>query len=56
MARNKTRFVCQACGAVRPKWQSRCDAFRECTLAEAARAARRLGPAASADGGSKASH
>jgi len=37
MAREKTRFVCQACGAVAPKWQGRCDACGEWnTLAEEA--------------------
>ena len=29
MARNSTQFVCQACGAVHPRWAGRCDACGE---------------------------
>jgi DNA repair protein RadA/Sms len=52
MARPQTRFVCQACGAVHPKWQGRCDACGEWnTLAEEAPEARPAGPAAKAGRG-----
>jgi len=47
MAKDRSRFVCQACGAVGPKWQGRCDACGEWnTLAEEAPAPRGPGPAA----------
>src|SRR3546814_7013194 len=29
MARAKSRFVCQACGAVHPRWSGRCEACGE---------------------------
>ncbi|PWS35385.1 DNA repair protein RadA [Falsiroseomonas bella] len=52
MAKDRTRFVCQACGAVAPKWQGRCDACGEWnTLVEEVSEARGLGPAAKAAGG-----
>ena len=48
----KTRFVCQACGAVAPKWQGRCEGCGEWnTLIEEAAPARGPGPAAKAGGG-----
>lgn len=53
MAKDRTRFVCQACGGAAPKWQGRCDACGAWnTLAEEAAApARGPGPAARAGGG-----
>ena len=52
MAREKTRFVCQACGAVAPKWQGRCEACGEWnTLIEEAAPSRGPGPAAKTGGG-----
>jgi DNA repair protein RadA/Sms len=52
LAKDRTRFVCQACGAVAPKWQGRCDACGEWnTLVEEAAEARGPGPAAKAAGG-----
>jgi len=52
MAKDKTRFVCQACGAVAPKWQGRCEGCGEWnTLIEEAAPARGPGPAAKAGGG-----
>ncbi|WP_170985281.1 DNA repair protein RadA [Roseomonas sp. AR75] len=52
MAKDRTRFVCQACGAVAPKWQGRCDACGEWnTLVEEVAEARGPGPAAKAAGG-----
>ena len=53
MARDRTRFVCQACGAAHPKWQGRCDACGEWnTLAEEAPAPSRApGPAGRTAGG-----
>lgn len=54
MAKDRTRFVCQACGAVHPKWQGRCDACGEWnTLAEEAPEARPAGPAGKVAGGRK---
>ncbi len=51
MAKDRTRFVCQGCGAAYPKWQGRCDACGEWnTLAEEA-AARGPGPVAKAGTG-----
>ncbi len=51
-AKDRTRFVCQACGAPHPKWQGRCDACGEWnTLAEEAAESRPAGPAAKAGGG-----
>ena len=50
MARDRTRFVCQACGTVHPKWQGRCEGCGEWnTLAEEAPAPRGPGPAAKAE-------
>jgi len=53
LAKDRNRFVCQACGAVAPKWQGRCDACGEWNTLqeEAAPAARGPGPAAKAGGG-----
>ncbi|MGG5811996.1 DNA repair protein RadA [Falsiroseomonas sp. CW058] len=52
MAKDRTRFVCQACGAPAPKWQGRCDACGEWnTLVEEVAEARGPGPAAKASGG-----
>ncbi len=54
MAKDRTRFVCQACGAPHPKWQGRCDACGEWnTLAEEVEQARGPGPAARVPGGRK---
>ncbi|RAI60834.1 DNA repair protein RadA [Roseicella frigidaeris] len=55
MAKDRNRFVCQACGAVFPKWQGRCDACGEWNTLqeEAAPAARGPGPAARAGGGKR---
>ncbi|HYF08065.1 MAG TPA: DNA repair protein RadA [Acetobacteraceae bacterium] len=52
MAKDKSRFVCQACGAVAPKWQGRCEACGEWnTLIEEAAPAKGPGPAAKTGGG-----
>jgi DNA repair protein RadA/Sms len=52
LAKDRTRFVCQACGGVAPKWQGRCDACGEWnTLVEEVSEARGPGPAAKAAGG-----
>ncbi|MCE2918831.1 MAG: AAA family ATPase, partial [Roseomonas sp.] len=52
MAKDRSRFVCQACGAVSPKWQGRCDACGEWnTLIEETTAPRGPGPAAKTAGG-----
>ncbi|WP_176952651.1 DNA repair protein RadA [Belnapia rosea] len=53
MAKDRARYVCQACGAVYPKWAGRCDACSEWnTLQEEAPAtARGPGPAAKVAGG-----
>ncbi len=53
MAKDRNRFVCQACGDISSKWQGRCDACGEWnTLAEEAAApVRGPGPAAKAGGG-----
>ena len=53
MAKDRNRFVCQACGAVSPKWQGKCDACGEWNTLqeELAPAARGPGPAAKAIGG-----
>ncbi|HEV7268406.1 MAG TPA: DNA repair protein RadA [Falsiroseomonas sp.] len=52
MAKDRNRFVCQACGALAPKWQGRCDACGEWnTLVEEVAEARGPGPAAKAAGG-----
>ncbi len=54
MAKDRTRFVCQACGATAPKWGGRCDACGEWnTLVEEQVEARGPGPAAKATGGRK---
>ena len=29
MAKRSTSFICQACGAVHPRWQGRCEACGE---------------------------
>lgn len=52
MAKDRSRFVCQACGAFSPKWQGRCDACGEWnTLIEETTAPRGPGPAAKTAGG-----
>lgn len=52
MAKDRTRFVCQSCGAVAPKWQGRCEGCGEWnTMVEEASPARGPGPAAKAGGG-----
>ena len=53
MAKTPTRFVCQNCGAITPKWQGRCDTCGEWnTIAEEASAAARApGPAGKTAGG-----
>src|SRR5215204_4641140 len=52
MAKDRSRFVCQSCGAVHPKWQGRCDACGEWnTLVEEAAEARGPGPAGRTAGG-----
>ncbi|SDB10320.1 DNA repair protein RadA/Sms [Belnapia rosea] len=53
LAKDRARYVCQACGAVYPKWAGRCDACSEWnTLQEEAPAtARGPGPAAKVAGG-----
>jgi DNA repair protein RadA/Sms len=52
MAKDRSRFVCQACGAVSPKWQGRCDACGDWnTLIEETTAPRGPGPAAKTAGG-----
>ncbi len=54
MAKDRTRFVCQACGAAAPKWQGRCDACGEWnTLVEEVSEVRGPGPAAKAAGGKR---
>lgn len=54
MAKDRTRFVCQACGALAPKWQGRCDACGEWnTLVEELSEARGPGVAAKAAGGKR---
>jgi DNA repair protein RadA/Sms len=54
LAKDRTRFVCQACGAAAPKWQGRCDACGEWnTLVEEVAELRGPGPAARAAGGRK---
>jgi DNA repair protein RadA/Sms len=51
MAKDRSRYVCQSCGAVAPKWQGRCDACGEWnTLVEEA-APSGPGPAAKAPRG-----
>jgi DNA repair protein RadA/Sms len=52
LAKDRTRFVCQACGAAAPKWQGRCDACGEWnTLVEEVSEVRGPGPAAKTTGG-----
>ena len=54
MAKDRSRFVCQSCGAVHPKWQGRCDACGGWnTMVEEAAEARPAGPAARAAGGGR---
>jgi DNA repair protein RadA/Sms len=54
LAKDRTRFVCQACGATAPKWGGRCDSCGEWnTLVEEQVEARGPGPAAKATGGRK---
>jgi DNA repair protein RadA/Sms len=52
MAKDRTLYVCQACGATHPKWQGKCEVCGEWnTLQEEAPAPRPSGPAAKAGGG-----
>ncbi|MBX9699654.1 MAG: DNA repair protein RadA, partial [Acetobacteraceae bacterium] len=52
MAKDRSRYVCQSCGAVHPKWQGRCDACGAWnTMVEEAAEARPVGPARAAGGG-----
>ena len=53
MAKDRNRFVCQACGAVAPKWQGKCDACGEWNTLqeELAPAALAAGPGPRAGGG-----
>jgi DNA repair protein RadA/Sms len=52
MAKDRSRFVCQSCGGVHPKWQGRCDACGGwSTLVEEAPEARGPGPAGKTAGG-----
>jgi DNA repair protein RadA/Sms len=54
MAKDRSRFVCQSCGAVHAKWQGRCDACGAWnTLVEEAVESRPAGPAARAAGGGR---
>ena len=54
MPKDRTRFVCQSCGAPHPKWSGRCDACGEWnTLVEEVAEARGPGPAAKTGGGRK---
>ncbi len=49
MAKDRSRFVCQSCGADHPKWQGRCDGCGEWnTLVEESTAPRGPGPAGKA--------
>jgi len=52
MARAAARFVCQACGAVTPKWAGRCETCGEWnTIVEEVAEAKPAGPAAKTAGG-----
>ncbi len=52
VARDRTRYVCQACGGAHPKWQGRCEACGEWnTLVEEAVAPKGPGPAGKAPPG-----
>jgi DNA repair protein RadA/Sms len=52
MPKDRTRYVCQACGSAHPKWQGRCDACGEWnTLVEESAAPRGPGPAGKAPPG-----
>ncbi|MDN3567201.1 DNA repair protein RadA [Paeniroseomonas aquatica] len=53
MAKDRARYVCQACGGVHPKWQGRCDACGEWNTLqeEAAAPVRGPGPAGKVAGG-----
>ena len=51
MAKPTTRFVCQACGAVTPKWAGRCETCGEWNTVEPETIAPRPGPAAKAPAG-----
>ncbi|MDB5413984.1 MAG: repair protein RadA [Rubritepida sp.] len=52
MAKDRTRYVCQACGASHTKWQGRCDGCGEWnTLVEESTAPRGPGPAGKAPPG-----
>ncbi|RYI91005.1 MAG: DNA repair protein RadA, partial [Acetobacteraceae bacterium] len=55
MAKDRARYVCQACGGVHPKWQGRCDACGEWNTLqeEAAAPVRGPGPAAKLGGGKR---
>jgi len=52
MAKDRSRYVCQACGAIAPKWQGRCDACGAWnTLSEEVIGSRAPGPAGRTAGG-----
>ena len=51
MAKSTTRFVCQSCGAVTPKWAGRCEICGEWNTVEPETITPRPGPAAKAPAG-----
>ena len=52
MAKPASRFVCQNCGAVTPKWQGRCDTCGAWnTITEETTEVRAPGPAGKSSGG-----
>ena len=51
MAKATTRFVCQACGAVTPKWAGRCETCEEWNTVEPETLMPRPGPASKAPAG-----
>lgn len=55
MARNSTRYVCQSCGAVYPRWAGKCDACDgwNSIVEEAATTAAPIGGKAAARGDGK---
>jgi DNA repair protein RadA/Sms len=56
MAKDRARFVCQACGAVHPKWMGKCEGCSAWnTLVEEAPESRPAGPARTAGGGRRIS-
>ncbi|MFL5286954.1 MAG: DNA repair protein RadA, partial [Rhodopila sp.] len=48
MAKAVTRFVCQSCGAVTPKWAGRCETCGEWNTIEEETVAAKPGPAGKA--------